>query len=84
MALTEAVGPIQSSNEAENLDLMKIPDFVAGFVYGLTGDMKLTEIEACYQGGEKLEIYIQNFMADIKKFHMIKAIWQLQLFLFHL
>ena len=37
-----------------NVDIsaMAIPDFVAGFVFGMTGDNKLTEIEACYQGGE--------------------------------
>ena len=33
-------------------DAMEIPDFIAGFIYGLTGDNKLTEIEQCYQGGD--------------------------------
>ena len=40
LALTEAVGPIETTNEL-SVDLMKIPDFVAGFVYGVTGDLEL-------------------------------------------
>ncbi len=27
---------------------MEIPDFVAGLLYGWTGDNNLTEVEACY------------------------------------
>ena len=51
-----------------NIDMpvMAIPDFVAGFVYGLTGDNDLTEIEACYQGGEVMEQEIMQGIADIK------------------
>lgn len=30
-------------------------DFLAGFMYGMTGDNNLTEIEACYQGGALME-----------------------------
>ena len=37
--------------EAYRMDAMAVPDFVAGFVYGMTGDNQLTEIEACYEGG---------------------------------
>lgn len=40
MALTEAVGPIQTTNELD-ADLMMVPELVAGFVYGVTGDLKL-------------------------------------------
>ena len=46
---------------------MAIPDFLAGFVYGMTGDNNLTEIEACYQGGEFLYSEIETGIADIKK-----------------
>jgi len=51
-----------------NVDIaaMAIPDFVAGFVYGLTGDNNLTEIEACYQGGEVMAAEIEAGIADIK------------------
>jgi hypothetical protein len=46
---------------------MAIPDLVAGLVYGLTGDNQLTEIEACYQGGEIMEQEIVTGINDIKK-----------------
>ena len=45
---------------------MAIPDFVAGFVYGMTGNNNLTEIEACYQGGELVGQEIEQGIADIK------------------
>ena len=53
MALTEAVGPIQTpTNDAENVEILSVPEFVAGFLYELTGKMHLTEVEACYQGAQ--------------------------------
>ena len=39
---------MQVLEEAYRIDAMTVPDFVAGFVYGMTGDNHLTEIEACY------------------------------------
>ena len=30
------------------LDAMAVPDFIAGVIYGFTGDWKLDEIESCY------------------------------------
>ena len=52
-----------------NVDIsaMAIPDFVAGFVFGMTGDNKLTEIESCYQGGQLMTQEIETGIADIKK-----------------
>merc|ERR1712038_310035 len=49
-----------------NVDItaMAIPDFVAGFVYGMTGDNNLTEIEACFQGGELMEQEIKTGGTD--------------------
>ena len=45
--MTVAVGPIETSAVA-NVGVTDIADFVAGFVYGMTGDNQLTEIEACF------------------------------------
>lgn len=42
-------------------------DFVAGFMYGMTGDNHLTEIEACYQGGDLMVQEVEAGIADIKK-----------------
>ena len=33
-----------------DMPVKAIPDFLAGFMFGMTGDNNLTEIEACYQG----------------------------------
>ena len=66
MALTEAVGPIKPTNGAENVDVLSVPEFVAGFLYGITGDLKLTEVEACYQGAQSLEPFLQKMIEDIR------------------
>lgn len=83
MALTEAVGPIQTSNEV-GMDLKMIPEFVAGFIYGVTGDLKLAEVETCFQSASDLEPMITAFISDLKQVHLAKAFLQLQKFIFHL
>ena len=56
-----------SSIHASNGVAMATADFVAGFVYGMTGDNQLTEIEACFQGGDLMYQEIDTGIADIKK-----------------
>lgn len=46
---------------------MAVPDFLAGFVYGMVGDNKLTEIEACATGFEVMGPEIEAGIADLKK-----------------
>ena len=52
--VVSAVGPIkphytmEEMNQVSNFDAKTIPDFIAGFIYGMTGDNDLVEIEACY------------------------------------
>ncbi len=49
--ITPVYPTMYNMNEAvANFDAMSIPDFIAGFIYGMTGDNDLEEIEACYQG----------------------------------
>ena len=36
---------------ANAVDVMAVPDYIAGWIYGMTGDNHLTEIETCYTGG---------------------------------
>ena len=36
------------------MDAMAIPDWVAGFIFQLTGDNQMSEIEQCYTGGQAL------------------------------
>ena len=43
------------ANGVQNgLDLMAVPDYIAGFMFGMTGQNHLEEIEACYNGGTGL------------------------------
>lgn len=41
-------------------------DFVAGFVYGMTADNHLTEIENCFTGGELMVGEIETAVSRIK------------------
>ena len=40
-----AVSALAAISSAAKLDPLAIPDWIAGFVFGLTGDNHLTEIE---------------------------------------
>jgi len=53
---------------------MAVPDFVAGFMYGMTGDNNLTEIEACFQGGEQIVTDAQTAIADFEAGDYFKGI----------
>ncbi len=47
--VVKAVGPIEpvtpTTYGANAVDPMAVPEFLAGFIYGMTGDNDLTEIE---------------------------------------
>jgi hypothetical protein len=43
-----------------------VPKFLAGFIYEMTGDNHLTEIEACAQGTELMGKEIESGIADIQ------------------
>ena len=55
-------------------DVMAVPDFIAGFMYGMTGDNHLAEIEACYQGGEQIVTDSQVAIADFESGNYFKGI----------
>lgn len=49
--VTLGVGPVPLKKPVStiaNFDALAIPDFTAGFIYGMTGDNDLEEIEACW------------------------------------
>ena len=50
--------------QAQN-DLMAVPDFIAGFMYGMTGFNHLEEIEGCYNGTIDLASDAQSAVSDI-------------------
>ena len=57
MALTEAVGPIETTevvSAEENSELLKIPEIAAGFLYGLTDDLQLEYLQTCMLSSSEL------------------------------
>jgi len=59
---------------ATAFDAVSVPDFVAGFIFGMTGDNHLAEIEACYQGGDKIVADSQIAIADFQKHNWLSGI----------
>ena len=50
----------------DKLDVMAVPDWVAGFMFGFTGNNNLAEIEKCYKGGDDITNDITTAFNDIK------------------
>ena len=65
------------ANQQVQLDAMAVPDFVAGVIYGFTGDWKLEEIESCYQGGSGIVDDAKTAIGDIKSGHYIAGAKQI-------
>lgn len=59
---------------ANAFDAMAVPDWIAGFIYGMTGDNQLTEIEACYQGGQQIVTDSKAAIADFEAGDYFKGI----------
>ena len=62
------------ASSASAFDAESIPDFIAGFIYGMTGDNHLAEIEACYKGGEQIVTDSQTAIADFEAGNYFKGI----------
>jgi len=76
---TVAIGPItphypEMYHAGYGFDAMTIPDFIAGLIYGFTGDNQLEEIETCYHGGEDIVTDAQALINDLTHGDFIKAI----------
>ena len=78
---TLAIGPINPvypsyTNQANQVGLsaMAIPDFVAGLVFGFTGDNELPELEECFHGSVDLVTDAENLLNDLENKNWIKAI----------
>lgn len=52
---------------------MAIPDFVAGFIYGMTGDNHLTEIEACWSGSTDTISDAEKLIKDVESHDWARA-----------
>ena len=68
---------IFATEQAFNAPAVAYPDFAAGFIYGMTGDNHLTEIQACYQGGEELETDVKDTITQIQGGKYIKGFKEL-------
>lgn len=71
MAFTEAVGPIETSTphmmlQADSFGPLSVPEYVAGFLFGLTGDLNLVIIETCYNSSKDLLPYVRKTIYDLK------------------
>lgn len=70
--LTVAIGPIKpvyptETSAVANFDAMAVPDWIAGFIYGMTGDNDLMEIEACFQGSKEMYAELDKAIGDFKQ-----------------
>lgn len=75
MRFTFAAALIAASASA--LDTLAIPDYVAGFIYGMTGDNHLQEIETCFNGSESLISEAHDALTDIQSGNWVKAVTSL-------
>lgn len=44
-----------------------IPKFIGGFMYGMTGENNLLEIEACYNGGDMIYHEVTYALDELHK-----------------
>ena len=69
-----AAAAIAATTSAAQIDAKAIPDWIAGFVFGMTGDNHLDEIEKCYTGGDKIVTDVEAALSDIKSGAFIHGI----------
>jgi len=83
-AAIETLLPFKENFVSEvDLDLLAVPDFAAGFLYGMVGDNHLAEFETCFQSSEQLMPYMNAFITDLEAFKIISAFENFEKFLFH-
>lgn len=70
--MTLAIGPIEAA-EVSLESSMAVPNFVAGLLYGLTGDYELDELQTCMKDTGKIAKDAQKFFHDLVHFHFFRA-----------
>jgi hypothetical protein len=76
-ALTLLLGPVEKKPEAieeVSFEIKAVPDFVAGFLYGFTGDNHLTEVEACFDGAAPVAEDVEASLSELFDGHIIKSL----------
>ena len=82
-AAIELLVPFKESSDKVEFDIMAVPDFAAGFLYGMVGDNHLAEFQTCFNSADQLMSYINSFISDLEAFHIISAFENFEKFLFH-
>ena len=62
---------------AYGIDATAIPDFIAGVLFGLTGDNYLFEIADCLQDGESIARQAEEVIIAFEGKHIIHALEEL-------
>ena len=75
--------PFKKTADELEFDIKAVPDFAAGFLYGMVGDNHLDEFETCFQSSEQLMPYMNGFINDLEAFHIISAFENFEKFLYH-
>ena len=85
-ALEKLIGPVypKNSNDLPGFTVMEVPDFIAGFLYGWTGDNNLTEIEACYTSDLPILEDLKTSVDELFHGHIIKSVEKFEKAIFNL
>lgn len=81
------LGPVEPKPkgvEAPSFTITEIPDFVAGLLYGWTGDNNLTELEACWTSDLPIMDDFRTSLVDLAGGNIIKAVKQFEKAIFNL
>ena len=65
---------VAATASAVDVDAMAVPDFIAGVIFGLTGDNHLDEIRTCYKGGDTIVNDAKIALDDMKSGSYLQAI----------
>merc|ERR1711971_1352026 len=75
-AAIELLVPFTSNEVEVGIDILGIPEFAAGFFYGMVGDNHLTEFQTCFQSSSELVHYAESFISELEDLKIIAAIEQ--------
>lgn len=65
---------MMATNAMPTLSVKSVPDFIAGFLYGWTGDNHLTEVEACYTSDLPIVHDLRKAGDELINMHILKSI----------
>jgi len=85
--VTSAIGPVEAIDYmwegGLEFDIAAVPEFAAGFLYGMVGDNHLSEFQTCMNSSEELVQYANQFLTNLEHLKIIAAFEDFEKFLFH-